>query len=163
MFTIALNNSDSNLLFQAAKHKKGLLFKRAEQYVKEYRQAERDVVRLKRQAKQHGNFYVPAEPRLALVIRIRGVNQIAPKPRKVLQLLRLRQINNATFVQLNKATLNMLRIAEPYIAWGYPNLKSVRELIYKRGFGRLDGQRIPLTNNQVLSVVNFLLVVSLNP
>ena len=34
----------------------------------------------------------------------------------------------------------MLRIADPYIAWGYPNLKSVRELVYKRGYGKLQGQ-----------------------
>ena len=63
---------------------------------------------------------------------------------QVLQLLRLRQINNATFVKLNKATLSMLRIADPYIAWGYPNLKSVRELIYKRGFGKLQGPLLDL-------------------
>ena len=36
----------------------------------------------------------------------------------------------------------MLRIVEPYIAYGYPNLKTVRELIYKRGYGRIDKQRI---------------------
>lgn len=48
------------------------IFKRAEKYVKEYRQKERDLIRLKRQAKQHGNFYVPPEPKLAFVIRIRG-------------------------------------------------------------------------------------------
>jgi large subunit ribosomal protein L7e len=35
-----------------------------------------------------------------------------------MQLLRLRQINNGVFIKLNKATLNMLKIAEPYIAWG---------------------------------------------
>jgi len=44
----------------------------------------------------------------------------------------------------------MLRIAEPYIAWGYPNLKSVQELIYKRGFGRVSGQRLPLTSNDIV-------------
>ena len=44
----------------------------------------------------------------------------------------------------------MLRIAEPYIAWGYPNLKSVRELVYKRGFGKVNKQRIPLTDNSVI-------------
>ena len=38
----------------------------------------------------------------------------------------------------------MLRIVEPYIAYGYPNLKTVRELIYKRGYGRIDKQRIPV-------------------
>lgn len=63
-----------------------------------------------------------------------SINKVAPKVRKVLQLFRLRQINNGVFVKLNKATVNMLRIAEPYITWGYPNVKSIRELIYKRGY-----------------------------
>jgi large subunit ribosomal protein L7e len=31
-----------------------------------------------------------------------------------------------------------------------PNLKSVRELIYKRGYGKINKQRIPLTNNGVI-------------
>lgn len=31
----------------------------------------------------------------------------------------------------------MLQRVEPYIAWGYPNQKTVRELIYKRGFGKV--------------------------
>lgn len=44
-----------------------------------------------------------------------SINKVAPKVKKVLRLLRLRQINNATFVKLNKASLNMLRIAQPYI------------------------------------------------
>lgn len=48
------------------------IFRRAEKYVKEYRTQERDIIRLKKQAKLHGNFYVPSEPKLALVIRIRG-------------------------------------------------------------------------------------------
>lgn len=67
-----------------------------------------------------------------------------------MQLFRLRQINNGTFVKLNKATINMLRIAEPYITWGYPNIKSVRELMYKRGFGRVNGRRIALSDNSII-------------
>lgn len=31
-----------------------------------------------------------------------------------------------------------------------PNLKSVRELIYKRGYGKVNKQRIPLSNNAVI-------------
>ncbi|KAI1305371.1 60S ribosomal protein L7 [Halotydeus destructor] len=133
-----------------SKNKRVLILKRAEKYVKEYRSRERDVIRLKRQAKEHGNFYVPAEAKVAFVVRIRGINGLSPKPRKVLQLLRLRQINNGVFVKLNKATINMLRIAEPFIAYGYPNLKTVRELIYKRGFGRVNKQRIALSNNAIV-------------
>jgi large subunit ribosomal protein L7e len=47
-----------------------------------------------------------------------SINGLHPKPRKVLQLFRLRQINNGVFVRINKATINMLRLAEPYITWG---------------------------------------------
>lgn len=85
-------------------------FKRAEKYVKEYRERERDEIRLVREAKKAGNFYVPSEPKLAFVMRIRGINQVAPKVKKTLQLFRLRQINNGVFIKLNKATINMLRI-----------------------------------------------------
>merc|ERR1712137_1405141 len=70
------------------------IFNRAEKYVKEYRMKEQDEVRLKRQAKANGNFYVPAEAKLAFVVRIKGINGVAPKTRKILQLLRLLQINN---------------------------------------------------------------------
>ena len=124
---------------------------KAAKYASEYTKAERDVITKKRVARKSGNFYVPDQPKLAFVIRIRGINQMPPKPRKVLQLLRLRQINNGVFVRLNKATLNMLRLAEPYIAWGYPNLKTVKELIYKRGNAKINGMRIPISSNGIIA------------
>jgi large subunit ribosomal protein L7e len=31
-----------------------------------------------------------------------------------------------------------------------PNLKTVRELIYKRGYGKIDKQRVPLSDNQII-------------
>ncbi|ERF74804.1 60S ribosomal protein L7 [Endocarpon pusillum Z07020] len=136
---------------KANKEKRAVIFKRAESYVKEYRDAEREKIRLNRLSKQEGSFFVEAEPKLVFVIRIKGsINKIAPKPRKILQLLRLIQINNGVFIRLTKATSEMLTIVNPYIAYGYPNLKSVRELIYKRGYGKIDKQRIPLTDNQLI-------------
>ncbi|KAJ7526211.1 hypothetical protein O6H91_17G088100 [Diphasiastrum complanatum] len=119
-----------------------VIFKRAEVYIKEYRQQELDLIRLKREAKLKGGFYVEPEAKILFVIRIRGINDMHPKTRKILQLLRLRQVN--------KATVNMLRRVEPYVTYGYPNLKSVKELIYKRGYGKLDKQRIPLTDNSII-------------
>ncbi|KAL1999854.1 hypothetical protein VTN02DRAFT_3884 [Thermoascus thermophilus] len=135
---------------QANKEKRAVIFKRAESYVKEYRDAEREKIRLARLSRKEGTFYVPEEPKLAFVIRIKGINKIPPKPRKILQLLRLLQINNGVFVRLTKATQEMLTIVNPYIAYGYPNLKTVRELIYKRGYGKVNKQRIPLTDNQII-------------
>jgi len=133
-----------------AKSKRKVIFKRAEQYVKEYRDQEADLIRLKRAAKANNGFYVEPEAKVMFVVRIRGINDIAPKTKKILQLLRLLQIQNGVFMKVNKATMNMLRQAEPYVTWGYPNLKTVKELIYKRGFGKVNNNRIPLTDNSII-------------
>jgi len=130
--------------------KRRAVYHKAAKYAREYEQQEKNGIRLNRIAKEHNNFYVPAQPKLALVIRIRGINQMHPKPRKILQLLRLRQINNATFVRLTSATVAMLRLIEPYVVYGYPNLKTVQQLVYKRGFGRVRGKRIPIVSNAVI-------------
>ncbi|XP_006897289.1 PREDICTED: 60S ribosomal protein L7-like [Elephantulus edwardii] len=135
-------------MLQKARRK--LIYEKAKHYHKEYRQMYRTEIRTARMARKAGNFCVPAEPKLAFVIRIRAISGVSPKVRKVLQLLRLRQIFNGTFVKLNKASINMLRIVELYIAWGYPNLKSVYELIYKRGYGKID-KRIALTDNTLIA------------
>ncbi|KAK9139359.1 hypothetical protein Scep_009040 [Stephania cephalantha] len=127
-----------------------LIFKRAEQYVKEYSEHEKELIRLKREAKLKGGFYVEPEAKLLFIIRIRGINAMDPKSRKILQLLRLRQIFNGVFLKVNKATMNMLHRVEPYVTYGYPNLKSVRELIYKRGYGKLNKHRIALTDNSII-------------
>ncbi|KAK2646597.1 hypothetical protein Ddye_021792 [Dipteronia dyeriana] len=139
---------------EAAKKKSGenrkLIYKWAKQYSKEYEQQEKEVIQLKREAKLKGGFYVEPEAKLLFIIRIRGINAMDPKTRKILQLLRLRQIFNGVFLRVNKATVNMLHRVEPYVTFGYPNLKSVKELIYKRGYGKLDKQRIALTDNSVI-------------
>jgi large subunit ribosomal protein L7e len=127
-----------------------VLFKRAEKYIEEYRTQERELIRQRRVARDTGKFFVEPEAKLAFVVRIRGINGVAPRTKKILQLLRLRQINNGVFVRLNKATIMMLRLVEPYIAYGYPNLKSVSDLLYKRGHGKVNRSRIPLNNNTII-------------
>ncbi|XP_056176303.1 60S ribosomal protein L7-2-like isoform X2 [Syzygium oleosum] len=127
-----------------------LIYSRAKQYAKEYAEQEKELIQLKREAKLRGGFYVDPEAKLLFIIRIRGINAMHPKTRKILQLLRLRQIFNGVFLKVNKATVNMLHRVEPYVTFGYPNLKSVRELIYKRGYGKLNKQRIALTDNTIV-------------
>ncbi|KAK0384901.1 hypothetical protein NLU13_7380 [Sarocladium strictum] len=121
-----------------SKEKRQVIFKRAEKYVKEYRDAEREKIRLHREAKKSDSAYIPAEATLIFV------------PRKVLQLLRLLQINNGVFIRVTKATTEMLKIIEPWVAYGYPNLKSVKELVYKRGYGKVNKQRVALTDNSII-------------
>lgn len=57
---------------QARKAKRQVIFKRAEQYVNEYKKAEREDIRLRRAAKASGDFYVPAQPKVYFVMRIKG-------------------------------------------------------------------------------------------
>ncbi|CAL5361031.1 hypothetical protein ACSBR2_043191 [Camellia fascicularis] len=127
-----------------------LICKRAKQYSEEYEEQQKQLVQLKREARLKGGFYVNPEAKLLFIVRIRGINAMHPKTRKILQLLRLRQIFNGVFLKVNKATVNMLHRVEPYVTYGYPNLKSVRELIYKRGYGKLNTQRIALTDNSII-------------
>lgn len=44
----------------------------------------------------------------------------------------------------------MLNLVNPYITYGEVNLKAIRELVYKRGYAKVDGQRIPITDNAII-------------
>ena len=122
----------------------------AEKYAAEYAATEKAEIDNRRKAKAEGGFYVPAQPKVALVIRIRGIIGVSPKAKKVMQLFRLRQIHNATFVRLNEATIRMLRLIEPYVTYGIPTRATIEKLVYKRGFGKIDKQRIPIADNSVI-------------
>jgi len=139
---------------QANKQERKALTKKAYarglKYFREYRAAEAKLTTQRRQAKSHGNFFCEAKPKIAVVTRIRGIAKVAPKQRKILQLLRLRQIFNTVFVKLNKPIQQMLRLVEPYIAYGYPSLKTVRGMIYKRAHLKINGQRIRVLDNKLV-------------
>ena len=132
------------------KAKKEKVFQRAEKYVKEYRETEKSLIGFRRQAKKDNTFFVEPEAKVAFVIRIKGIIGVDPKTRKILQLLRLLQINNGVFIRLNKASINMLKVVQPYVAFGYPTVKTVKELIYKRGYLKIDRQRVPITDNMMI-------------
>lgn len=106
-------------------------------------------------ARKDGNFFKPKDAHFAIVIRIRGINAISPKVRKVLEIFRLLQIHNAVFVKLNKATTNMLKLIQPYVAFGYPKVETVRKLVYKRGYAKIRHRpgsisRIPIMDNELI-------------
>merc|ERR1712149_161015 len=134
----------------ARKDKRIAAYNNAQEYCKEYRAIAKQRVRMHRQAKAAGNHFVDAEAKLIFVVRIRGLADMHPKTKKILQLMRLRQMNMGVFMKVSKAATEMLKRVEPYLSYGYPNLKSVRELIYKRGFGKINKQRLPLNDNSVI-------------
>jgi len=46
-----------------------------------------------------------------------SVNQVAPKVKKVLQLFRLRQINNGIFIKLNKVRIQLYVISMNFLTF----------------------------------------------
>ncbi|XP_058067591.1 large ribosomal subunit protein uL30y-like isoform X2 [Magnolia sinica] len=90
------------------------------------------------------------EGKLLFIIRIGGTNDMHPKSQKVLHMLRLKHIFDGVFVKANEGLMDMLQRVEPYVTYGYPNMKSVKELVYKKGYGNMDRQRVPLTDNNII-------------
>jgi large subunit ribosomal protein L7e len=130
--------------------KRANALKNAEKYAAEYKNADLALIQAKRDAKKAGNFFVEPEAKIAFVMRIRGINKLSPKQKKIMQLLRLRQLHNGVFVRLNKATWNMIRYVEPLITYGYPTRSTVQKLIYGRGFAKVNRSRIPINDNSVI-------------
>lgn len=126
---------------------------RASKYDKQYRVERKTLIAARRQARESGNFFVEPEAKLMFVIRITGINKIAPKPRKILKLLRLDQLHKGVFVKVTRPMTNLLKYVQPYIICGYPSLSTVRKLILKRGYGKVNKQRIPLTDNEIIDNV----------
>lgn len=76
------------------------------------------------------------------------VKDVPDKVNQTLDLLRLTKQDEGVFLRLNKTTMALLELVEPYITWGHPNIRIVRDLIFKRGHGRLEGRRRgPLSDN----------------
>mgnify|MGYP001586493812 FL=1 len=44
----------------------------------------------------------------------------------------------------------MLKKVEPFITYGYPTKKTISNLLYKRGYGKIGGQRIQLQENKFI-------------
>ncbi|KAL4682348.1 hypothetical protein H8959_001903 [Pygathrix nigripes] len=102
---------------------KGLRFKRLESFLRDSWRQKRDKVRLRRPEVKPHALELPDNIPWPLF----GV-----------------------FVKVTPQNLKMLRIVEPYVTWGFPNLKSIRELILKRGQANVKNKTIPLTDNTVI-------------
>eukprot|EP00922_Rhytidocystis_sp_ex-Travisia-forbesii_P058191 GHVS01086065.1.p1 GENE.GHVS01086065.1~~GHVS01086065.1.p1 ORF type:complete len:262 (-),score=30.63 GHVS01086065.1:88-873(-) len=120
-----------------------------------YRKSAAALVDAKREARDKGGYYREDDPKVMFIIRLRGINKLAPKPKKILQLFRLRQIHNGVFMRINKATTQMLKYIEPFVTYGYVNLSTIRKMLYKRGYGRVGTpghrQRIRLQDTKIIT------------
>lgn len=107
-------------------------------------QEEQEILQ-KRQDMKNG-FFVPKESEFFVAVLIRSKCGCPPKPRKVLDLLRLKKINACVLVRNNKSTKKLLHIVKDYVAFGTVSMELLRKLVYIRGSGRNGQSRVKLTN-----------------
>ncbi|XP_024103553.1 ribosomal protein uL30-like isoform X3 [Pongo pygmaeus] len=129
---------------------KGLRFKRLESFLHDSWRQKRDMVRLRRLEMKPHALELPDKHSLAFVVRIERIDGVSLLVQRTIARLRLKKIFSGVFVKVTPQNLKMLRIVEPYVTWGFPNLKSVRELILKRGQAKVKNKTIPLTDNTVI-------------
>lgn len=94
-------------------------------------------------------IYTPKEPEFILCVRVKGINKIDPKVKKTLEILRLKKPNHAVLVRNTYPVRRMLQKVKCFIAYGFADVKLVRDLVYKRGMAKVDGSRVNLTNEVV--------------
>uniref|UniRef100_A0A8C0CTU5 Large ribosomal subunit protein uL30 N-terminal eukaryotes domain-containing protein n=1 Tax=Balaenoptera musculus TaxID=9771 RepID=A0A8C0CTU5_BALMU len=126
-------------LLQRKEQRKGkeIKFKRLEWFLHDSWRQLRDRVRLRRlEVKPHG-LEVPDKHSLAFVLCIERINGVSLLVQRTIARLRLNKIS-------------VVSLLETDVTWGFPNLKSVRELILKRGQAKVKNKIIPLTDNTVI-------------
>ncbi|GMH43255.1 hypothetical protein BSKO_11177 [Bryopsis sp. KO-2023] len=127
-------------------------FKRAEAFVTEYRAKDVDLHRLKKEAQllRNGGFKIPSE-KVMFAIRVAGIPpKLHPITRDILKELRLWRMHSGVFLKVNSANISLLHLVAPYVAYGYPNVKSIKDLIYKRGCCNINQGLTPLTSNEIV-------------
>ncbi|CAD7079587.1 unnamed protein product [Hermetia illucens] len=127
-------------------------FKRAEAFIMDYIKKEKTQNRMRRtilkddflKNEEQGN------EKLLLVMRHCG-RRIADKTtNEILRSLRLSYIYKTVFLKNTPENRALLKLVEPYIAYGYPSNTTVRDIIFKHGFAMINGKKTLLSSNTVI-------------
>ena len=54
------------------------------------------------------------------------------------------------FLRYDDTTKKQLHLIEPWVTYGIPSKVIVNDLIRRRGHGKMDGKRIPLSDNTII-------------
>lgn len=85
------------------------------------------------------------------VIRIR--EDAGHPPRCVLNILlqmRLREANTGVFLRYTEITKRHLHLVEPWVVYGKPSDGLVADLMERKSFGSVNGEKVPLSDNTII-------------
>ena len=84
-------------------------------------------------------------------ILLRPTSHSAPKTvRRALSTLRLRRVHEGVFLQYTPSVQKLLHLVTPYVLYGIPSVETVGDLVRRRGFCRLEGKRVQISDNNII-------------
>lgn len=127
-------------------------YKKPEYFINDYLKAERDSKRMRRVVMKNNFFeHVDKEdPKLLVVMRHRAHKIASKECCLILNSLGLNRLHNTVLLKNNTESLALLKMVEPYVTFGYPTIQTVRDLIFKHGFLRIDGKRTAINSNKLI-------------
>lgn len=129
-------------------------FRRAESFVMEYLKSERTANRMRR-IMERGDLMRSADMeeknhKLLLVMRHAGKKICNKETQNIFITLKMPKRHQAVFLENSKENRILLKFVEPFVVYGYPSVSTVRELIYKKGFAKINGQKTPIQSNTLV-------------
>lgn len=139
---------------RVAKAKKHHKFRRAESFVMNYLKAERTANRIKNTVRNTNildtNDSEKVNQKLLLVMRHAGKKIFDETTNKIMKTLNLNLRHNAVFLENSKENQILLKVIEPFVVYGYPNIATIRELVFKKGFVRINGKKTAIQSNTMI-------------
>ncbi|KAI8043808.1 hypothetical protein M5D96_005146, partial [Drosophila gunungcola] len=121
-------------------------FRRAESF------AERTAKRIKQTilrtniTDQSAKAAEDCNPKLIFVMRHAGKKIFDKTTAEIFRTLGMASRHNAN----TKENQLLLRVIEPFVVYGNPSLSSIRELVFKKGFARIDGKKTAIQSNTMV-------------
>lgn len=90
---------------------------------------------------------------MVFAVRIHGAVAVPPPVRTALGRLRLKKIHDGVFLKYDDNHRKLLHLVEPFVVYGPPSSAAVKDLIERRGYAKINGERVPLSDNMVIEDV----------
>lgn len=128
-------------------------YQKPEHFIMKWRRETRDAKRMQRVV-SNPQFLadVPKEDEQKVVVVFRHrAHQVANEEcAKILQTLGLGRLHNTVLLKNSAETVALLKIVDPYVCYGFPNIQTVRDLIFKHGFLQIDGKKTAINSNKLI-------------
>lgn len=128
-------------------------FKRAEHFLRAAKLSFRDSIRVERNlrklvTKTDIKKMVPKEDvKLIAVVRIRTADGIGKLALAAMRKLNVLKMYECSLVRYDDKSHRLLKACEPYVTWGAPDVRTIRDLITKRGHANKNGKKMVLNSN----------------